>query len=104
LNADTRYGKSPYGRSRWKMTVCSSTFSTLPLESTPAKADSAAEPTLGSVMRSNEATTSSTVNGVPSCHLTPWRIVNVQESGVEPATHLVARRGWSTYFASGKTR
>ena len=86
------------------MTVCSSTFSTFPLDSTPANAERAAEPTFGSVIRSNDATTSSTVNGEPSCHFTPWRIVNVHVSGVEPGTHLVASRGWSTYFSSGKTR
>ena len=104
MNADTRYGKSAYGRSRWNTIVSGAVLSTWPRESTPEKAESAADPIFGSSMRSNEVTMSSFVNGLPSCHLTPWRIVNVHVSGVEPASHFVASFGMSLYCGSGKTR
>src|SRR6266508_1087475 len=103
LNGDTRYGKSTNPRSRWKTTVSSSTFSTFPFERIPWNADSAAELILGSVRRSNVATTSSTVIGVPSCHLTLCRILNAHVSGA-CGSQEVARRGSSLYSGSGKHR
>jgi len=53
VRAETRYGNPMYPRSRWKATVCASTFRVPPLERIPLNADSAAEFVFGSVRRSN---------------------------------------------------
>ena len=78
------------------MTVWSSLRSTFPADSTPANCERAADFELGSVSRSNVATTSSTVNGVPSCHWTPWRMVKSQVDASAPGAHFVASRGVRT--------
>jgi hypothetical protein len=62
----------------------------------PANCERAADFELGSVSRSNVATTSSTVNGVPSCHWTPWRMVKSQVDASAPGAHFVASRGVRT--------
>ena len=59
----------------------------LPAENTPTNAEATS--------RSNEATTSAAVSGVPSWNLTPWRILNVQVLPPLEAAQLSARIGTS---------
>ena len=73
LNTDTRYGKLPFAPASVNMTVFASLATVPPAGSTPLRPEL---PAL--TRRSIVATTSSAVNGVPSCHLTFWRRLNVQ--------------------------
>src|SRR5438093_3609378 len=98
---DVRYGKNPLALARSNLTVWSSTLCTPPDASTPLNDDSACESFVSS--RLKVATTSSTVIGVPSWNLTPWRILNVQDFEPFDAFHEVASCGWSTEFLSAKT-
>src|ERR1700744_4335757 len=95
LSVEVRYGKFPFGASRWNSTVKSSVFLTPDGVSTPAKADSALEPFLGLVCSWKVYTTSSAVSGSPLWNLTPCRILNVHTSAVEFGDHEVASTGVS---------
>jgi hypothetical protein len=77
-----------------KCTVWSSTLRTPSGERTPLNAESADDPTFGSLSIFIVATTSSTVSGLPSCHFTPWRIVNSHSLALPVCFQAVARRGW----------
>ena len=66
--------------------------------------DSALELLAGSVSRSNVATTSRAVIGLPSWNLTPWRILNVHAEPSSLGSQLVASRGWGSSLRSDHTR
>ena len=88
LNTETRYGKFPFAPSRVKVTVLSSVATVEPLSMTPFR------PELPAVTRrSIVATTSLAVNGVPSCHVTPWRRLKVQTVSASLDDHFSARPG-----------
>src|SRR5204863_8608111 len=72
LSEDTRYGRLPLGLSRVKTMVWASVAVTEPDWMTPERPELPAF-----TSRSNVAMMSSVVSGVPSCHITPLRIVNV---------------------------
>src|SRR3954451_22306307 len=99
MSSETVYGKSTYARSSEKWTVWSSTLRTPSGDSTPLKADSAEEPPFGSLSSFIVATTSSAVSGRPSCHLTPWRILNSHSFALPTWRQDVARRGCSDVSA-----
>ena len=81
----------PLGASRLNFTVEASTFVVPPGESTPPKDERACESL--PVRRSNVATTSSAVIGVPSWNFTPVRSLNVHVFAPSDGFQLSARRG-----------
>ena len=99
-----RYGKFPFGASSVNSTVCGSTTFALSFDSTPLKAESAADALLGSDSRLIVAATSSAVIGVPSWNLTPWRILNVHTEASSFGVQLSARRGCALSFESDQMR
>src|SRR5689334_18838844 len=88
LKTETRYGKFPFGLARVIVTVFASVAFAPPGGRTPLRPELPA-----ATRRSIVATTSSAVNGVPSCHLTFWRSLNVQTEPSLFGVHSVARPG-----------
>ncbi len=80
------------------MTVEASTLVVPPGDSTPPSDESACE--FGPVRRSNDATTSSAVMGVPSWNLTSVRNLNVHDFASLDGFQLVASSGCIFAFTS----
>ena len=88
LKTDTRYGKLPFALTSVKVTVFGSVATAEPEAMTPFSPEFPAV-----TRRSIVATTSSAVNGVPSCQVTPWRSLKVQTLFVLSGVHDRARPG-----------
>ncbi len=88
LKTDTRYGKFPFALSSVKVTVAGSVATAEPTSMTPF---SPAFPAAAS--RSIVATTSSAVNGDPSCHVASVRSLNVHTLLSALGSHDTARPG-----------
>ena len=98
MSEETRYGKFPFGASRWNSTVVASTFLTPAGVSTPANVDSALDAFLGSASCWNVYTTSSAVIGEPLWNVTFGRSLNVHTVPSLFGVQLSASIGWSASF------
>ena len=88
LKHDTSAGRLPFGASSRNTATAGSVASTAPAAMTPERPELAA-----STSRSMVAATSADVKSVPSCHLTPWRRLNVHMSPVSLGSQDSARPG-----------
>src|SRR3954471_13051124 len=88
LKTDTRYGKLPFALRSLNTTVFASLAVAPPGPRTPLRPELPA-----ATRRSIVATTSSAVNGDPSCHLTFWRRSNVHSVPSVLGVHFSASPG-----------
>ena len=88
LKTETRYGKLPFAPASVNTTVLASVATAPPGSRTPLRPELPA-----ATRRSIVATTSSAVKAMPSCHLTPWRSLNVQTVPSAFGVHLSGQAG-----------